>query len=48
MKKIKIEPALAIELTGLFLVTVGIAMFSLPVSFIALGAILIWLTEKAE
>ena len=48
MKKIKIEPAVALEVTGLFLVTAGVAMFSLPVSFIALGAILIWLTEKAE
>jgi hypothetical protein len=48
MKKIKIEPAVALEVAGLSLVTVGIAMFSLPVSLIALGAILIWLTEKAE
>jgi hypothetical protein len=48
MKKVKIEPAVTLEVLGLSLVTIGIAMFSLPVSLIALGAILIWLTEKAE
>ena len=44
----KIDTALAVEIAGLVLVGFGLAMISLPVSFIALGALLIWLTEKAE
>lgn len=44
MKKSDI-PIIA-EVTGVISVTAGIAMFSIPLALIALGAFLVWITEK--
>ena len=44
----KIDPSLVVEILGVTLVTVGIASWSLPLACVALGAFLIWATEKAN
>jgi hypothetical protein len=42
----KIDWSIAAEILGVTLFTVGVAMFSIPLAFIALGGFLIWATEK--
>lgn len=42
----KIDPALVVEVVGVALFTVGVAMMSLPFALIALGGFLVWATEK--
>jgi hypothetical protein len=37
-----------VEITGVALVTVGLALFSPPIALIALGSFLVWATEKAD
>lgn len=44
----KIDLGLIAEVIGVALVTIGIAAFSLPFASIALGAFLVWATEKAN
>ena len=44
----KIDLSLIVEVVGISLVTSGLAMISLPVSFIVLGSFLVWITEKAN
>ena len=44
----KIRPEFVIESLGVCLVTYGIAQFSAPVAFIALGVFLVWLVESAN
>ena len=48
MKLNKIDFSLIVEVIGISLVTSGLAMFSLPISFIVLGSFLVWITEKAN
>ena len=40
--------SLAVEIVGVILVTVGLALFSPPIALIALGSFLVWATEKAN
>ena len=42
----KLDWALAAEVLGVALFTVGVAMISVPLAFIAVGGFLIWATEK--
>jgi hypothetical protein len=42
----KIDWAIAAEVLGVALFTVGVAMISLPLALIALGGFLVWATEK--
>lgn len=42
----KIDWTLVAEVLGVALFTVGVAMFSLPLAFMAVGGFLIWATEK--
>jgi hypothetical protein len=42
----KIDWAIAAEVFGVALFTVGVAMISLPLALIALGGFLVWATEK--
>ena len=44
----RFDTSLAIEVVGVALVTVGLALFSPPVALIALGVFLVWATEKAN
>ena len=44
----KFDLALVAEISGVALVTYGLSAFSFPLACIALGAFLIWITEKAE
>jgi hypothetical protein len=44
----KIDFSLFVELAGVILVAVGVAMFSVPLAFITVGGFLIWATEKAN
>lgn len=44
----KLDLGLATEILGVVLVAGGIAAFSLPLAAIAVGAFLIWATEKAS
>lgn len=37
-----------IEVVGVAFVTVGLAMLSVPLAFIALGTFLVWITEKSN
>lgn len=37
-----------IEVVGVGFVTVGLAMLSVPLAFIALGTFLVWITEKSN
>jgi hypothetical protein len=46
MKKID-WPVIA-EVVGIGLFSVGVAMISIPLAFIAVGAFLVWITEKAD
>lgn len=39
---------IAVEITGVTLVTVGLALLSPPIALIALGSFLVWATEKAD
>jgi hypothetical protein len=48
MKLNKIDFSLIVEVVGISLVTSGLAMFSLPLSFVVLGSFLVWVTEKAN
>jgi hypothetical protein len=40
--------SLAVEVVGVALATVGLALFSPPIALIALGSFLVWATEKAD
>lgn len=42
----KIDLALVVEVTGVALFTIGVAMMSVPLALIALGGFLVWATEK--
>jgi uncharacterized membrane protein len=42
----KIDPALVVEVVGVTLFTIGVAMMSVPLALIALGGFLVWATEK--
>jgi hypothetical protein len=42
----KIDPALIVEVVGVTLFTIGVAMMSVPLALIALGGFLVWATEK--
>jgi len=42
----KIDPALVVEVVGVTLFTIGVAMVSVPLALIALGGFLVWATEK--
>lgn len=42
----KIDWAIVAEVFGVALFTVGVAMISVPLAFIAVGGFLIWATEK--
>jgi hypothetical protein len=44
----KIDFALFTELAGVFLVAIGVGMFSVPLALITVGGFLIWATEKAN
>lgn len=44
----KLKPEFVIESLGVCLVTFGIAQFSAPIAFIALGVFLVWLVESAN
>ena len=44
----KLDFALLTELTGVILVAIGVAMFSVPLALITVGGFLIWATEKAN
>lgn len=43
----KIDKALVVELFGVGLMAVGVAIFSIPMALIVVGGLLVWLTEKA-
>lgn len=42
----KIDWTIAAEILGVALFTVGVAMISVPLAFIAVGGFLVWATEK--
>jgi hypothetical protein len=42
----KIDLAIATEVVGVAMFAVGLAMISFPLALIAVGAFLIWATEK--
>jgi hypothetical protein len=42
----KIDWAIAAEVLGVALFTVGVAMISLPLALMAIGGFLVWATEK--
>ena len=42
----KFDWVIAAEVLGVALFAVGVAMFSLPLAFIAVGGFLVWATEK--
>ena len=44
----RFDVSLIIEVLGVALVTVGLALFSPPIALIALGSFLVWATEKAN
>jgi hypothetical protein len=44
----RIDASLVIEVVGVALATVGLALFSPPIALIALGSFLVWATEKAN
>jgi hypothetical protein len=44
----RFDAGLVIEVVGVALVTVGLALFSPPIALIALGSFLVWATEKAD
>jgi len=44
----RFDAGLVIEIIGVTLVTVGLALFSPPIALIALGSFLVWATEKAD
>jgi hypothetical protein len=44
----RFDVSLAIEVLGVALVTIGLALFSPPIALIALGSFLVWATEKAN
>lgn len=44
----KIDFSIVAEIAGVVFVATGIAMFSVPLSLIAVGSFLVWLTEKGE
>lgn len=44
----QIKPEFILESLGVCLVTYGIAQFSAPLAFIALGIFLVWLVESTN
>ncbi|CAB4178271.1 hypothetical protein UFOVP1462_55 [uncultured Caudovirales phage] len=44
----RFDASLVVEVIGVALVTLGLALFSPPVALIALGVFLVWATEKAN
>jgi hypothetical protein len=44
----KIDFSVVTEVIGIVFVATGLAMFSVPLSLIAVGGFLVWLTEKGE
>ena len=46
MKKPKIDWSLLTEIAGVGLATYGLYLISMPIAFIALGAFLVYITEK--
>ena len=44
----KIDWAVVTELAGIAFFTAGVAMISVPLALIAVGAFLIWAIEKAD
>lgn len=42
----KIDPSLVVEVAGVIMFTIGVAMMSIPFALIALGGFLVWATEK--
>lgn len=44
----KIDVSVVVEVVGASLVTVGVAMISLPLALIVSGVFLVWVTEKAN
>jgi len=44
----RFDVSLTIEVLGVALVTIGLALFSPPIALIALGSFLVWATEKAN
>lgn len=42
----KFDWAIAAEVVGVALFTVGVAMISLPLALMAVGGFLVWATEK--
>jgi hypothetical protein len=44
----RFDVSLIIEVLGVALVTIGLALFSPPIALIALGSFLVWATEKAN
>jgi hypothetical protein len=42
----KIDWAIAAEVFGVALFTIGVAMISLPLALMAIGGFLVWATEK--
>jgi hypothetical protein len=44
----KIDVSVVVEILGASLVTVGVAMLSVPLALIVSGVFLVWVTEKAN
>jgi hypothetical protein len=44
----KIDVSVVVEVVGASLVTVGVAMLSVPLALIVSGVFLVWVTEKAN
>lgn len=44
----RFDMSLLVEIIGVILVAVGIALFSPPLALIALGSFLVWATEKVN
>lgn len=44
----KIDVSVVVEILGASLVTVGVAMISVPLALIVSGVFLVWVTEKAN
>ena len=44
----KLDIALITEIFGITLVSIGVGMFSVPLTFIVVGGFLIWATEKVN
>jgi hypothetical protein len=42
----KIDITVATEIIGVALFATGVAMISIPLAFITVGAFLVWITEK--